>query len=327
MFSLGRVVATRSHLLADTIEIAIAFGEYEQISVTDTIGIILNAAKDETELLNLDEPDLDDNDVADDLGEPEISQKQQTKAENAFRQMEFRAASLKDFYPFIIDGEVVSLKRDLSEPNKLYLLLLACSRTRSFKGKKGAVQALADCFEEISAVCLRNMISPFGEVFMFGPNSDDRKNVFGSKLEEAIPALCDKMGMSIAPNWKPPKGSSGDAKIDIIGVYGFGDTANGIDVIIGQCASIEDEKNWQKKRQEADFETKRGTFHFIVKPTAALFIPVFYRSPDGNWIDEDMVSGVIAIDRYRILNTIFAGTDAGFSADKYFEKLGIAIAA
>ncbi|MEO1639888.1 MAG: hypothetical protein AAFU41_11660 [Pseudomonadota bacterium] len=326
MFELGRIEATREHLFADTLETSIAFGAEETISLTDSIGLLNSSPKSQDELLNAEDEDLDDNDFPDDLGEPEISGRLQGYAENAFRHMEYRSAILGDAYPFEIKAEVLSLRPVLSASHKLYLLLLACARTRSFRSTKGMTQRIADCFEEISAECLRVMISPHGKVYMFGPSSDDRKNIFGSALATALPVLARKMGMDMAPRWAAPAGASGDGKIDIIGVYDFGDTAQGYKVVVGQCASMEDEKNWQKKRQEADLATKTGTFHFLVCPTPTLFFPSFYRSSNGDWINPDMVSGVIPIDRYRILKTI-SHIGEGFEVDPYFEKLGLQLTA
>lgn len=322
MFELGRIEATREHLFADTLEIAVAFTVGDPISLTDAIGLIDQSPKAQDELLNVQDADVDDDDYPDDLGEPEIKGRVQAYAENAFRHIEYRAAMLGDTYPYDIGGEVLTIKPKLTAANNLYLLLLACSRTRTFKSQKGLVQKLADCFEDISAGCLREMISPHGQVYMFGPNSEDRKSIFGSALADAIPALARKLGMDIAPGWKAPTGASGDGKIDIVGVYDFGDTARGFKVVVGQCASIEDEKNWQKKRQEADLMTKTGTFHFLVCPTPTLFFPTFYRSSSGDWINPDMVAGVVPIDRFRIIKTLEKCAKA-FDPDPYFEKLGL----
>lgn len=326
MFSFGRVAKTRAHLLADTVEIALAFGDYEQVSKTDVGGIINSSAKDSSDLMNVGQEDLDDNDHPDETGEVEVSDRMQGYIDAAFDQIEYRAAVLGDYYPFLVSGEVVTMKVGISEAAKLYIFLLACSRSRSF-GIKGIKQSLANCFEDVSAACLKNMVSKLGVVYQFGPNSDDRKTHFGSLLAEAIPALCKELGMVPSPTWKPPAGASGDAKIDIVGVYGFSDTAQGYTVVVGQCAAMEDEKDWQKKRQEADFETKNGTFHYLTKPAAALFMPVFYRDTNGDWIDADMVSGVIAVDRLRIIQSIFADADTDFTADPFFKRVGLAVAA
>jgi hypothetical protein len=321
-FKIGRVESTREHLLADTFEIAIAFGDYEQVSLTDAQSIISSTPPSPEELLPLGEPDIDDNNMPDEDTEVEINEKLQARVEAAMRHIEYRSACLGPHYPFTIEDETLTLRKELSASQNLYLLLLACSRTRSFKAK-GTAQRLADRFEEVSAACLKRMMPANGKVFMFGPNSDDRKNIFGSQLSVAIPKLCETLGMDIAPHWKAPEGASGDGKVDIVGVFDFSDTAKGYSVIVGQCASMEDERVWQKKRQEANLETKRGTFHFLVCPTPALFFPSFYRSADGDWIDRDNVSGVVAIDRYRLLKTLIENDAIDIDVDALFKSAGI----
>ncbi|MBF9058758.1 hypothetical protein HKCCSP123_06135 [Rhodobacterales bacterium HKCCSP123] len=333
MYDLGRIEKTRAHLLADTLEIAVAFLSYELVSQADAIGLLESLPKSEGDLVNVDEPDVDDDGLPDDVSNIEQKSNEQRYVEDAFRTLEYRAACLGEIYPYEVGDEVLRIKSDLSELQFLYLFLLACARTRTFKPKKGdadyldrkgIVQNISDRFEEVSAACLREMISPHGRVFMFGPNSDDRKHHFGSALKDALPILARTLGMAMAPGWQPPSGASGDGKIDIVGVYDFNDTAEGFLVVVGQCASIEDEKSWQQKRQEADFLQKTGTFHCLVFPSPALFVPAFFRSPNGTWIDKNMVSGVIPIDRLRMLKTLANSTSLP-DAQAMLQAIGIEV--
>jgi hypothetical protein len=324
MIELGRIPHTRPHLLADAIEIAIAFGEYDIISVTDALGLIGAAPRVETELLSLDEDDEDDNDYPDDLGGAEISAKEQSRVEEAFRQIEYRSNTLGDDYPFKLEPEALTLKHSLSDMNQIYLLLLACSRSRTFK-HKGAAQKLADCFEEICAQCLEKMISPYGTSFMFGPNSNLRKTVYQGGLSAALPLLTKTMGMGLKKGWERNFGTSGDAKIDLVGVYNFNDTADGFKVVIGQCAAMEDEKNWEKKRQEAQLNTRLGSFDFLVEPDAVLFIPVCYRQPDGTWINSDHVSSVITVDRIRLMKVLTQKDETGLNIPQLYQKAGLSL--
>ncbi|MGO8096004.1 hypothetical protein [Rhizobium leguminosarum] len=326
MIEIGRVAHTRPHLLADTLEIAIAFGDYHTISMTDAVGIINGSPRVEAELLPLDVDDLDDNNYSDDLDGSEINAKEQARVEEAIRQIEYRIGVFGDAYPFALDAEVVSLKTDLTEKNKVYLLLLACSRSRSFK-HRGAAQKLADCFEEVSAACLQRMISPYGRTFMFGPNSQDRKTTFAGGLSAALPTLTATMGMRLKKDWEKNFGNSGDAKIDLVGVYNFNDTAAGFKVSIAQCAAMEDENDWERKRQEAQLAHRSGSFDFLVEPDAVLFIPACYRQPDGSWINSDKVSNVITVDRVRIINILSHTEVTGLNVDHLYAQAGIQLAA
>ncbi|MEJ6781792.1 hypothetical protein [Aminobacter sp. Piv2-1] len=326
MFEIGRVAYTRPHLLADTAEIAIAYGGYDQISSNDLLTIIKSTPRPDDELLPLEEEDVDDNNVEDGLDGAEINAQEQSYIDECMRQIRFRASSFGSMYPFVFDGDVLSLKKRISSDNRVYLFLLACARTRSFK-IKGTPQRLADAFEKICAECLRRIVSSHGDVYMFGPNSSDRKKKFSSNLRKAIPILASKIGMRLKHGWERNYTSSGDGKIDLIGVYNFDNRALGLPVFLGQCASIEDEQQWQKKRLEAKFSSRSGSFDYLVEPQGILFIPGCYRQPDGDWVNSDLVSDVVTIDRLRLMAILKGYSGMRQLMDELYEKTEIKYAA
>ncbi|OEO31090.1 hypothetical protein VW23_017935 [Devosia insulae DS-56] len=326
MFKIGRVAHTLPHLLADTVEIALAFGEYDQISTTDLLGIIRQSPKPAQELLNLVDEDIDDDDAPDDLDGAQQTEREQGYIEECWRQLAFRAGAFANSYPYVLDGEILRIREDLDYDKQLYILLLACSRTRSFMGK-GVTQRLADIFELISAECMRQMMSPSGKVFMFGPNSDDRAKLFGKNLTDALPKLVGEMGMRLKAGWQKNYGTSGDGKIDIVGVYPFDRFAAGIQVVIGQCASMEEEGNWERKRKEAMLQFQAAAFDYLVEPQGVLFIPVCFRQPDGDWVRPNSVAAVITMDRLRIMTVLADKGGEVFDVTKLLESAGIAIAA
>lgn len=326
MFKIGRVPHTLPHLLADTVEISIAYGEYDRMSVSDLLSIIRQVPKAAQELLELTDEDVDDDGEKDDLDGAQQTDKEQGYIEECWRQLAFRVAAFGESYPFILDGEVLSRRETIDYNQHLYLLLLACSRTRSFVGK-GITQRLADIFELICAQCLKHMISPSGKVFMFGPNSDDRAKIFGSKLTDALPKLVAEMGMRLKAGWERNYGTSGDGKIDIVGVYPFDKFAAGLHVIVGQCASMEEETNWEKKRKEASLYFQSAAFDFLVEPQGVLFIPVCFRQPDGDWVRPNSVSAVVTMDRLRIMTVLADKGDQPFDLAELFKVAGIALAA
>lgn len=63
------------------------------------------------------------------------------QVEDVWTQLDFRQNFLKDIYPFIINGDFISLKENLTEIQRIYIFLLACSRLRSFtKARQGIIQ-------------------------------------------------------------------------------------------------------------------------------------------------------------------------------------------
>lgn len=303
MFELGRVAHTRAHLLADSIETAIAFGDYDAISDTDIHSIMTNAPRVPEELMNPGDSDLDDNDYPDNLDSVEISEKQQQYISDCLQQIEFRIEQFGEFYPFRLKSGVIEMK-DLTEKHYIYLLLLSCARIRSFKEIKNIKQKLADHFEVVCLHALRRLVPEDSDVFMFGPKSEDRKKRFSTDLRLALPKLAEALRMQLAPKWEKELSAQGDGKIDLVAIVGPDDPAEGTFAIIAQCASMESENDWQKKRQEADFAYHTGSFHYLAKPQGILFVPVCYRDSSGAWRSDRDVAAVLTLDRLRIVRLI-----------------------
>jgi hypothetical protein len=60
VIDLGRIEATREHLLADTFEIAIAFGAHDAMSMSDALGLLDQSPRAQDELMNSQDEDIDD---------------------------------------------------------------------------------------------------------------------------------------------------------------------------------------------------------------------------------------------------------------------------
>ncbi len=304
MIDYGRLEATRSHLLADAVEILCALDSQGPVSQTDIFSLLTNSTRSPDELMEVGEEDLDDNEYPDDLSSAEITSKIQAQADDCLSQLEFRSKAFGESYPFeIVDG-ILKPRDALSELNKLYLFLLVASRTRTFK-VQGLTQRIAAHFEEISKEAMRHLMSTSSEVITFAANSEDRRTRFNTDLRRALPQLADFMGMEMSPLWDPQTQSpQGDAKIDLVGVQKLDEFEGGWSVFLGQCAAREDENNWEQKRMEADINYHRARFHFAVPSQAVLFVPGCFRQADGKWASADKASNVILMDRLRILKRL-----------------------
>lgn len=302
IFSIGRVERTRPHLLADTAELAILFGGYSQVSESDLASIIRQSPSAAADLLPLDQPDIDDDGMPDGLGGAELNARELRYIEECFRQIEFRVRAFDEFYPFDIKEGCLTLHDTLTDEHFLYIFLVACARTRSF-GRQ-VTNRLANEFEGVCAVALAKMVAPTAAVIKFGPEARRQGGDFSTNLIEAIPVLAERMGCDLARNWEKNLAAQGDGKIDLVAIFPFDRFSKGYHVIIAQCASMEDEASWNRKRQEAKSDFLRGFFHSLVDAQAALFIPACFRQSDGSWVDDNDVSGVIVIDRLRIVDVM-----------------------
>jgi len=317
----GRVPKTKPYLFADALEIWAGLSNHGPVSKTDAHSLILTSVTDATELLDIDEPDLDDNEYPDGDSGSEISSREQRYIDECYRQLEYRINEFSDVYPFTLQSEVLKLKDDLSDLNMLYLFLLLASRSRTFGGNRGLTQRIANVFEEVCKDSLQKLMNSDARVIMFGPTSEDRGALFDSNLRRALPKLASFMGMTMAPDWSPSaEKAQGDGKIDLVGVQRLDQAQGGWNVFIGQCAAMEEEKNWEPKRAQADIKFHASRFHFTVPAQAVMFIPVCFRQPDGLWVNKGSADNVILMDRVRILRNFGGDEDSVEKVREFIQR-------
>ncbi|HEX8526140.1 hypothetical protein [Allosphingosinicella sp.] len=255
--------------------------------------------------MNADEQDRDDDGVPDDEPSTATTARHTLYAEECFRQLEYRQDAFGVSYPFEVQGKTLRLRKEYHVLQCLYLFLLYASRTRTFKGRRGITQEIADYFEIVGRDALSRLMAPSAEVIMFGPNSADRSTRFGTDLRQALPKLAEFMGIYMAPGWKPEdEAAQGDANIDLVGVQKLDNTKGGWNLFLAQCAAHEKHETWEKKRLEADLSYHNARFHSLVRAQAVLFVPTCFRQTSGDWVDKSAAANVILMDRLRIISAV-----------------------
>ncbi len=221
--------------------------------------------------------------------------------EDAWGHLAYRQGRFGLYYPFAINGDELSLNADLSQEQRVYLLLLACSRLRSFKHPLRSQWARA--FSELSAIAMRALLPAGASVRIFDANSVDRKEYYGTDLRLALKKLgADLAALVTHEIICDQQSSSGDAGLDIVGVVSFDDDASGNHALFGQCAA--QEIHWPAKRFEASPLAFRSFFSLLSDPGNTVFIPLCYRQSTGDWANAGKVSGCLLLDRYRIMKAI-----------------------
>jgi hypothetical protein len=97
-------------------------------------------------------------------------------------------------------------------------------------------------------------------------------------------------------------GASGDAGFDLVATIKFGDELSSNFGILGQCGA--QEREWPSKTLEAHAIKLRTFFHVHFDCPSVMFTPVFYRDTSGSWVDSAASTGIILLDRFRILNLL-----------------------
>ncbi|HHQ4308880.1 TPA: hypothetical protein ACSP7Y_004944, partial [Serratia fonticola] len=233
----------------------------------------------------------------------ERSDRQERQIEDVWTHLEYRQSLLNDSYPFEIEGDFIRLKSDLSPIQRIYKLLLASSRLRSFSRNRGLIQLWAKLFTTVSKLALTGLLPPHASVRIFDANSDDRREYYGTDLRQALRIMGKDLGVPYIIETECDKaGPSGDAGFDLIATVNFSDGLSSNFGILGQCGA--QEREWPKKTLEAHGIKLRTFFQVHFEHPAVMFTPVFYRDSIGEWIDSSPCAGIILLDRVRILELL-----------------------
>lgn len=277
-FSIGRLEKNSAYLMADLVELIVSLkldgrAEFQ----LDDIASIIEG-----------QPDFDDRDI----------NNLRDSLSGAWGQLEYRSARFNTDYPFRLVRNGLRLKTTFTAGARIYLLLLACSRLRSFD--RELRNAWATTFAFLSREALRELMPASAAVKIFDANSEDRKSYFGTDLRKALKVLGRDLAAAMINEAECDlKDASGDAGIDLVAIAKWNDNATGIHAILGQCAARE--KEWPEKRFEASPLGLRGLYSFLTDPVNAVFIPVLYREANGSWVAQTPASGCLLVDRLRIL--------------------------
>lgn len=338
-FSVGSVSLTRTHLLADLVELVLLLGDSNRdfIARGDVAGLV---GKAPVELDELDDEEEQDDSQADGglAFEPEGVVGLETMVEPSdtnenskidavldllWEHFSYRVGAFLNFYPFYVDGDKIYVRKNLSIYQRVYVFLLACSRLKSFKGVfplKGVRQFWAALFTKACRDALKGLFPMGMGVRIFDANSDDRQSYYGTNLRDALVRLGADLGASFVNHAAIKKESaSGDAGLDLVAIYSFSDNASGALVAMGQCGA--QGEGWSDKTLEAHSDKYRSFFGFSYPWTPLMFAPVCYRDTAGAWEKERFASGVLLLDRLRILKLISLQIDkyswAGVSQPKW----------
>lgn len=300
IFKIGDIHPSVPHLFADLAELAavINYTGRHDLHKNDLITI---KSQSNTSVDDVDQEEQEDENEGSDA---ERNDRLERQVEDVWTQLDFRQNFLKDIYPFVVEGDFITLKKDLTDIQRVYLFLLACSRLRSFKkAQKGIIQLWAKYFAIVSKFCTTALLPPHSTVRIFDANSDDRRTYYGTDLRKALKIMGKDLAVPFINEQECERASSsGDAGFDIIATVEFDDKLSSNYALLGQCGAQETE--WPKKTLEAHSLKLRTYFQVHFDIPTLMFTPVFYRNSDGEWVDNSPCAGVLVIDRARILQLL-----------------------
>ena len=293
-FDVGDMHPNTPHLLADLVEL---------LSIIGYTGRDIFHKNDLASLLNLsntsfDEVDSEQKEKRKINSDAVLNDRSELQLENVWIQLEYRFASLKDIYPFIVERDEIRLREGFSSKHRVYIFMLCCSRLRSFIRIKGAAQRWAKGFAILCKYATQALLPAHGIVKIFDANSEDRRGYYGTDLRKALRIMGRDLGVKRIDEEECDRaGSSGDAGFDIIATVDFEDNLNCNFGILGQCGA--QEEGWPKKTLEAHSLNLAPYFHTTFSYPSVMFTPVFYRDSNGQWVTSRPTAGVILLDRLR----------------------------
>ncbi|WP_171265220.1 hypothetical protein [Acinetobacter sp. ANC 3813] len=296
-FNIGPIAKTSSHLLSDLIEILVTLDYFKKG----------NASKNDIEDV-LNHNPIDAEEITDELNNEEVedgSTRQnrfETNIDDAWFMLNHRAKIYNNLYPFKISDEAIELKEDFASQHYIYILILFCSRLKSFKAK-GIRQLWAKYFTQICKFVMSGIAPQNSIIRIFDANSDDRRLHYSTNLKTAIKMLAVEMSVLIQDQHLEMESTSGDMGIDIVAIYQFKDgVRTGNFVMFGQCGA--QGENWPAKNFECHPDKFRAIFSTYSPIISIMFTPADYRTADGEWNKISNISGGTVIDRRRIINLL-----------------------
>jgi hypothetical protein len=195
-----------------------------------------------------------------------------------------------DEYPFVVLDNQIRLKENLSDKQKMYILLLLCSNLNYFNTIK---HELTVDFELLSYYTLTSYLPSKAIVKSFGKNSGYKGNAVSK-----IKTLAKEIGININENkisCISPQNVQ-ERGCDLIAWIPFTDKIPNMLIVLSQCACG---KNWDTKQSDTEFF--KGYFYFEKSPLHIMFIPCAISNMGEKFFQHDRILDHIFFDRKRIL--------------------------
>ncbi len=302
-FDIGDLNPNTPHLFADLAELVLMVGYNGRnyLHKNDLEGVIDRGVISPEEL----DEEADAASTSEAINETgaERNERRERQLEDVLTQLAFRSKAMEGFYPFEVEGEFLKIRENLTSKHRVYKLLLACSRLRSFK-ESGINQLWAKAFTKLSKIAMKGLVPNHAEVRIFDANSEDRTSYYSTNLKEALKILGKDLAVRIDEIECDKAGTSGDGGLDLVAIVNFDDGARTSYALLGQCGA--QEKNWPKKTLEAHSIRYKNFFHMIFELPGVMFTPVCYRNSDGEWSNVQSANGILLVDRIRMLKLIEA---------------------
>lgn len=210
----------------------------------------------------------------------------------------YRKKLYNDFYPFLVRDNSFESSGYLNDEQVLYVYFLMCSHLRWFMDSKYFLTTDFECF---SQTCLKNYLGNKFCVHVFGKNAHQSSVFSGNKFSK-LQILSNLFNERlIAKETDFPQHDNGDEGIDLIAYAVIDDRLPGNLLITAQCKCQDD---WYDFRFSSSSTALSGMMTLTHPNANFAFIPICFRNEDGDWFQKHKTSGVILMDRKRMISLI-----------------------
>lgn len=228
----------------------------------------------------------------------EISEKHERTIDDLFEILKYRQSLYSTMYPFTVTEESITLKQELSNMHKLYLVLLSSANLSTFN--KDLQFHLADEFEHITFCAMKQYLPNF-EIKRLGAKADYRGNtrnklkLLGKDLK--VPTYEDQIdGINLR--------ASKEKGVDLVAWYKFKDSLPNSIIFLIQCACGKD--TLHKQYEPAAYHTYFNFSKYQKDPIITLSTPksVILKDMYIQQINEVAMKDVLYFDRIRLMELI-----------------------
>ena len=299
-FETGELHPNTPHLLSDVTELLLITNHYgrKRWHKNDMESLLTSGVISEEEI---DDEERESEEEASSAARHDRTNRQ---IEDLWSQLEYRSKALEQYYPFTMERGMLVLKDGLTPEQRIYRMLLVCSRLRSFSAERGIAQRWAAAFTKLSREAMTGLLPCGVDVRIFDANSEDRRHHYGTDIKDALKVLGEELGAHAILNEEINRiqSASGDAGLDLVATINFADGAVSSYAIFAQCGA--QETKWPTKTLDAHPLKISNYFSMKCDPVSIMFIPVCYRNSDGSFCNNLYASGILLADRVRILQLI-----------------------
>lgn len=298
---------------ADAVELICLQNDDKQIPIDEALDEQMGGDESIGGIVDIDEEDTDDMDTEDAAERHDAAS---LKLVDISEHIRSRSELFGDSYPFVHDGNLISLKETITAQHRLYTFLLMASHLRFLKSDKNL---FTKDFEVLSAHALKHLVPTWTIKIMGTAQRKDFPGYTGSRRKK-LEAFAHDLGLRLTMDEDELRhfdAPGGDGKLDVVAWYGCPDGAANMPVILGQAGCTENEDIMISKQIDAQTWGKRLRG---LSPIPCFFTPQHYRLSSKAWVDYSQVHGIF-LDRFRILDILFHDGNFQISGFPSMEKV------